>query len=175
MTGEEGRRREKGWGEGERLDGLEGWKGRREGWEGRWEGWEGRWELLPGTEGSRNEDGGEGDEAEGEGVVEVADDGGGADACEAGGHQQLRAVRDQPLDKAGEGVKDAGDALPVKAEAVADILGYAADGDDGDGVVGRAEVGEADECGDAELGTAPLPAGLPVIAGNGGRRGGCIS
>ena len=81
-----------GLGEGVRLDGLEGWEGRRE--------------LLPGTEGGRNEDGSEGDEAEGEGVVEVADDGGGADACEAGGHQQLRAVRDQPLYEAGEGVKD---------------------------------------------------------------------
>ncbi len=157
-----------GLGEEVRLDGLEGW-------EGRWEGWKGRRELLPGTEGGREEDGSEGDEAEGEGVVEVADDGGGADACEAGGHQQLRAVRDQPLDEAGEGVKDAGNALPVKAEAVADILGYAADGDDGDGVVGRAEVGEADERGEAELGAAPLPVGSPVIAGNGGRRGGCIS
>ena len=113
------------------------------------------------------EDGGEGDEAEGEGVVEIADDGGGADAREAGGHQELGAVGDEPLDEAGEGVEDAGYALAVQAETVGYVLGYAADGDDGYGIVGRAEIGQADERGDAELSAAPLPPG--------GSRSGCGS
>ena len=70
----------------------------------------------------------------------------------------MRTVRDEALNEAGEGVKDAGDAAPVQAEAVGDVLGYAADGDDGDGVVGSTKVGKADQRGDAELGAAPLAA-----------------
>ena len=54
------------------------------------------------------EDGGEGDEAEGEGIVEIADDGDGGNAREAGGHQHLGAVGDDALDEAGEGVEEAG-------------------------------------------------------------------
>ena len=42
-------------------------------------------------------------------------------------------------------------------EAEGDVLGYGAGGDDGNGVVGGAEIGDADQGGDAEFGS-PLAA-----------------
>ena len=38
-------------------------------------------------------------------------------------------------------------------EAEGDVLGYGAGGDDGNGVVGGAEIGDADQGGDAEFGS----------------------
>ena len=70
----------------------------------------------------------------------------------------MRAVRDEALDEAGEGIQDTGDAAAVQAEAVGDVLGDTADGDDGNGIVCRAKVGEADERSDAKLGASPLTA-----------------
>ena len=81
-------------------------------------------------------------------------DGGGGYACEAGGNEQLGAVRYDALDEAGEGVQDAGRLARVQAEAVGNLLGYAARADYGYGVVGRAYIRYADQGRNAELGAA---------------------
>ena len=62
-----------------------------------------------------------------------------------------------PCTRHGEGVQYAGCFPAVQVEADGDVLGYGAGGDDGNGVVGGAEIGDADQGGDAEFGS-PLAA-----------------
>ena len=84
----------------------------------------------------------------------MRDDGDGRDARELGGQEQLRAVGDEPLDKAGEGVEDAGRLARVELVALGDLSGDLARGEDSYGIVGRTEVGHGDEGGDGELSPA---------------------
>ena len=101
------------------------------------------------------EEGYDGAEAHQERIIEIWDDGCGRDAGEARRHQQLRPVRDQALHQAGEGVQQAGRLLRRHAEALRDVVRDAAGGDDRHGVVGRAEIGQADDAGDGRFGAAP--------------------
>ena len=78
----------------------------------------------------------------------------GGDGTQSGRHQHLRPVRDNALDEAGEDVEEAGAAARVDVEAVGDVLRDRPCHDEGDGVVGRTEVGEAHEGGDAGFGTS---------------------
>ena len=79
----------------------------------------------------------------------MADDGDGRYSGQSCGHQQLCSVRDESLDEAGESVQDARCLAWVQLEAAGDILGDAASGDDGNGIVRCAQVGKADKSGDA--------------------------
>lgn len=100
------------------------------------------------------EDAEHGYHAQADGIVEVADDVERGDGGEAGGHEELCAVGDEALGKAAEGVEQRGAHAAVYAVAVGNVAGYGAHGDEGDGVVGGAEVGQDDEQGDGGLGTA---------------------
>ena len=86
----------------------------------------------------------------------MADDRDGRDAGQSGSHQQLSSVRNESLDEAGECVEDAGALAGIQLETLGDVLGNAARSDDGDGVVRRAEIGQADKCRDAEF-SSSLP------------------
>ena len=79
-----------------------------------------------------------------EGVIQVSDDADGWNAGKSGGYQHLRSVGDDSLHEAWEGVQYAGCFPAVQVEAEGDVLGYGAGGDDGNGVVGGAEIGDAD-------------------------------
>ena len=76
----------------------------------------------------------------------------------------MRSVGDEPLHEARESVQYAGGFPSVQVEAPGDVFGYRSGGDDGDGVVGGTQVGDADQCGDAQFGT-PL---APHVAGQAG-------
>ena len=67
------------------------------------------------------------------------------------GHKKLGSVWDYALDKTGECVQYACGLSWVKTESVGDILCDAAGGDDCNRVVGRAEVGQGYEAGNAEF------------------------
>ncbi len=90
-------------------------------------------------------------------VVDVADNGQGRD-LEDGGHQEdLGAPGDETLADAGEDVQGAGSSLGFHPVGLGDVFGHAAGDEDGDGVVGGAEVGEKDEDPDARLGDGGAP------------------
>ena len=73
---------------------------------------------------------------------------------QARGHEQLGSVGDDALDEAGEGVKNTGGLARVELILLADVAGQGAGGEDGDGVVGRAEVGQTHQGGYAQFGTS---------------------
>ena len=75
----------------------------------------------------------------------------GIDLGQSGSHQQLRAVRNQPLNAAGEGIEDAGRLAPVHTVPVADLPCYAAHGEDGHRVVRRADVHQTHEEGNGQF------------------------
>ena len=60
-----------------------------------------------------------------------------------GGHQQLCTVRKYALNETRRRVHQAGGAARGDAEACRDVLCDAADGDDGNGVIGRANVSQS--------------------------------
>ena len=64
------------------------------------------------------------------------------DESQAACHQHLCAIRNDALGKAGKGVEDAGRATRVDAEALRNLLGQIAHGENGDGVVCGAEISE---------------------------------
>ena len=66
----------------------------------------------------------------------------------------MGSVGEDALDDATECVEDGGAAAGVHAETAGDVGADAAYGEDGHGVVGREDVGEADEGGDGPLCTA---------------------
>ena len=76
-------------------------------------------------------------------IVKVADDAQGRDGRESGCDEHLRTVRDETLRQAWEGVKDAGRFAAVQSETLGDVAGDGAGSDNGNSVVGRAEVGNA--------------------------------
>ena len=60
-------------------------------------------------------------------------------------------VRNDALYQAGECVQDAGCFPAVQMKTQGNVLGYRSGGNNGDGVVCRTEVGDADKCGDAQF------------------------
>ena len=91
---------------------------------------------------------------EDDGIVEIPDDVERCDGCEAGSHEELGTIGDESLGKAAEGVEQRGAHAVVHTVAVGDVACHRAYGDEGNGVVGRAEVGQHHEQGDSQLGTA---------------------
>ena len=85
------------------------------------------------------------------GVEKVGEDGDGVETREAGGDEDLGSVGEESLCEAGGGVEDGGGAAWVDAESGGDVLGNGACGDDGNGVVGGADIDEAGEGSDAEF------------------------
>ena len=63
----------------------------------------------------------------------------------------MRTVRNDALHQAGECVQDAGRLPAIQVEALGNVFGYRSGGNNGDGVVCRTEVGDADKCGDAQF------------------------
>lgn len=98
------------------------------------------------------QDGQHGHGAHDGGIIKVTDDAQRREAREPRGHEQLGSVGQQPLREAGEGVEQAGAPPAIDAEPVGDLAGNRTDGKDGDRVVGRAEVREADQSGNRPLG-----------------------
>ncbi len=66
----------------------------------------------------------------------------------------MGAVGQEALGEAGGGVEDGGGAARGDVESAGYVFGYGAGGDDGDGVVGGADVDEAGEGSDAEFASA---------------------
>ena len=83
----------------------------------------------------------------------MADDAERRYGCQAGGDEHLGAVGDDALHEAREGVQDAGHLAAVELEMPADVARNGACGDDGDGVVGRTQVGDAHQGGNAQFGS----------------------
>ena len=92
-------------------------------------------------------------EAEEGGVEEVGDDADGADAGEAGSHEQLGAVGKDSLDAATSGIQEAGAAARVDVKFLGYALGDVTDGEDGDGVVRCTYIGEGHQAADAPFGS----------------------
>lgn len=55
------------------------------------------------------------------------------------------------MHQAGECVQDAGCLPAIQVETLGNVFGYRSGGNNGDGVVCRTEVGDADKCGDAQF------------------------
>ena len=110
---------------------------------------------IPEQNGQQSED------SHAERVVEVANDAEWRHGCQAGSDEHLGAVGDDALHEAREGVQYAGYLAAVELEVLADVACDRACGDDGDGVVGRTQVGDAHQCGDAQFGS---PLALDVVA-----------
>ena len=91
-------------------------------------------------------------EAEECGIEEIGYDADGADAGKAGGHEQLCAVGQDALYAATGGIQEAGAAARVDVELLRYALGDIADGEDSNGVIGRADIGEGYESADAPFG-----------------------
>ena len=106
--------------------------------------------------GDAKDDEGEGRDAHDKGIEEVGDDGKGGDAGKGRAHEELGTIGEDALDDAGGGVEEAGGAGARDAVFLRDAAGDVADGDDGDGVIGGAEVGEGCHEGDAGF-SAPAP------------------
>lgn len=70
-----------------------------------------------------------------------------------GCNQHLRTVWDDTLHHTGERIQNAGAFSLVDSEFVCDVAGQRAYGDDGDGVVGSTEIGQAHQGGNAQLGS----------------------
>lgn len=79
----------------------------------------------------------------------MGDDFEGRERCESGCHQELSAVGDETLNDARAGVEDAGASAAIHAVAVGKVSGDFAYAENGNRVVGGAEVGEAHQYGDA--------------------------
>ena len=92
-------------------------------------------------------------EAEEGGIEEIGYDADGADAGKAGCHEQLCAVRQDALYAATGGIQEAGAAARVDVELLRYALGDIADGEDSNGVIGRAYIGEGYESADTPFGT----------------------
>lgn len=78
----------------------------------------------------------------------------------------MSAVGDDSLNQAGKGVQNAGAAFGWDMEFVAYFLGDGASRDDGDRIVGRAEVGQGNQPGNAEFRAAPavdMGRNFPII------------
>ena len=83
-------------------------------------------------------------QGEGGGVDVVGEEGHGAKVSQTGGEEGLGTVRDDALHDARTGVEHAGCEPRVEAEATRNVGRNFAHGDDGDGVVGGAEVDQTD-------------------------------
>ena len=73
---------------------------------------------------------------------------------ELGGQEELGSVRDDALDEAGEGIKDTGSLAWVEVILLRDLARDLPCGEDGDGIVSRADIRHGDEGRNSEFGTA---------------------
>ena len=111
------------------------------------------------------QNGQQGKSSHAEGIVQVADDVQRRDGGQPGSNEHLCAVGDEALRQAREGIEYAGRLAAVQVEALGNVAGNGTGGDDGDGVVGRTEVGDAHQGGDAQFGS-PFPADVAGEAGD---------
>ena len=84
-------------------------------------------------------------------IEAIGDNVKGRESCEAGSSQKLSAVGDESLSHRAEHIKERGTAARCNAELLADILGNWAGHNDGNGIVGCAEVDEQCERRDTQL------------------------
>ena len=99
------------------------------------------------------QDGHDGHHAQGHGIIQIGDDAGRIDLRQSCSHQNLCAIGQQSLDATGKRIENACAFATVQSETVADFLRDVSHGEDGDGVVGRTDIDEADQRGDRQLGS----------------------
>ena len=105
--------------------------------------------------GIAEKDGKNGAQAHQERIIHEAHDGNaGGHSGKPGSHQQLRAVRNQPLHQARESVENTCSLPRIQAVLFRDILRYPPCRDDGYGVVRRTEIRHAHQGRYAEFGSA---------------------
>ena len=87
-------------------------------------------------------------------VIQIAYDAQRRERSQFSSHQHLGAIGDDALHQARECIKQTGTFTRVKMKLLGNVLSYRTDGNNGNGIVGRTAVGNADQRGNRQFSTS---------------------